>query len=39
MVFHGETQALRDFVVDPNFPNEITKTAKRILLSRAHQRS
>jgi len=28
MVYHGETVALRDFVVDPNFPNEITKTAK-----------
>jgi PKD repeat protein len=28
MVFMGETVALRDFVADPNFPNEITKTAK-----------
>ncbi len=28
MVYHGETVALRDFVADPNFPNEITKTAK-----------
>ncbi|MEZ4799158.1 MAG: PKD domain-containing protein [Flavobacteriales bacterium] len=28
MEYHGETVALRDFVADPNFPNEITKTDK-----------
>lgn len=39
MVYHGQTVALRDYVEDPNAVNEITKTAKRILLSRAHQRS
>lgn len=27
-IFHGETVALRDFQPDPNFPNEVTKTAK-----------
>lgn len=27
-VFHGETVALKDFKPDPNFPHEITKTAK-----------
>jgi PKD repeat protein len=28
MTYHGKTVPLRDFVADPNFPNEITKTEK-----------
>ena len=28
VVFHGETEALRDYTPDPNAPNPITKTKK-----------
>ena len=28
VVFHGETEVLRDYVADPNAPNPITKTKK-----------